>query len=451
MRADSASFHGLPRRRYIARRLWLAGCAAALLLTTLAVSPAAAGGKPTLGDPAVISSWNLLAEHTFLGDTTKKPQEAFLYLGFVDAAMYDAVVGIDGRYKPYSLHAHAPHGASDQAAAVAAAYKVVSTYSPYAHTTLDAAYAASLAQIPNGQAKTDGIAFGILAADNLIALRVADGRNAPVLFTKAPAPGVWRPTPPGNLAMFVPWMGAVTPLLVHSGAQFGEPGPPPALTSKRYTRDFKEVKALGSAGSTKRTTDQTNTALFFSGNATIQYIAALVDQMQTRHMDIVDAARLFAAVDMSMADAVISVWDAKLPVRVLATDHGDQPGEHGRQRQDDPGRDVGPVARHASVPGLCQRVFRRHRRVHPRPGTDPRHAAPEPDPHLLGRSGRHPALQLRQEARQRRHQRQGLAGDPLPVRGHGRSEDGPPGRRLGARPLLRAPRPSRRLSTLTAP
>jgi hypothetical protein len=312
MRADSGSFHGLPRRRYIARRLWLAGCAAALLLTTLAVSPAVAGGKPTLGDPAVISSWNLLAEQTFLGDTTKKPQEAFLYLGFVDAAMYDAVVGIDGRYEPYSLHARAPHGASDQAAAVAAAYKVVSTYSPYAHTTLDAAYAASLSQIPNGQAKIDGIAFGILAADNLIALRVADGRNAPVLFTKAAAPGVWRPTPPGNLAMFVPWMGAVTPFLVHSGSQFGEPGPPPALTSKRYTRDFKEVKALGSATSTKRTTDQTNTALFFSGNATIQYIAALVDQMQTRHMDIVDAARLFAAVDMSMADAVISVWDAKL-------------------------------------------------------------------------------------------------------------------------------------------
>jgi hypothetical protein len=312
MRADSVSFHGLRRRRHIARRIWLAGCAAALLLTTLAVSPAAAGGKPTLGDPAVISSWNLLAEQTFLGDVTKKPQEAFLYLGFVDAAMYDAVVGIDGRYEPYSLRAHAPHGASDQAAAVAAAYKILSTYSPYAQSTLDTAHAASLALIPDGQAKTDGIAFGILAADNVIALRATDGRNAPVLFTKAPAPGVWRPTPPANLAMFVPWMGAVTPLLVHSGSQFGEPGPPPALTSKRYTRDFREVKALGSAGSTARTIDQTNTALFFSGNATIQYIATLVDQMQTRHLDIVDSARLFAAVDMSMADAVISVWDAKL-------------------------------------------------------------------------------------------------------------------------------------------
>jgi hypothetical protein len=290
----------------------VASLATALLLTSLTVSPAAAHHGKKLGDPTVISSWILLAQQTFLGDTTTKPQEAFLYLGFVEAAVYDAVVGIDGRYRPYSLHADAPKGASDQAAAVAAAHKVISTYSPYAQVALDAAKAASLGQIPDGQAKTDGIAFGILAADNLIASRANDGRNANVLFTKAPAPGVWRPTPPANLAMFVPWMGAVTPLLVQSGAQFGEPGPPPAMTSWQYTRDYVEVKALGSAGSTQRTMRQTQIANFFSGNATVQFDAALVDQMTKRHMDIVDAARMFAAVGMSMADAVISVWHSKL-------------------------------------------------------------------------------------------------------------------------------------------
>jgi hypothetical protein len=178
-------------------------------------------------------------------------------------------------------------------------------------STLDADYATSLGAITDSQAKTDGIAFGILAADNLIGMRSNDGRNAPVLFTKPEAPGVWRPTPPAYLPMFVPWMGAVTPMVVQSGAQFGEPGPPPALTSRHYTRDFAEVKSLGSAGSSTRTGDQTNTALFFSGNATVQYIAALVDQMTVRSLDIVDAARMFAAVDISMADAVISVWHAK--------------------------------------------------------------------------------------------------------------------------------------------
>ncbi len=111
--------------------------------------------------------------------------------------------------------------------------------------------------------------------------------------------------------MAVPWMGAVTPLLVRSGAQFGEPGPPPALTSDRYTRDFNEVKALGSATSTVRTAAQTSTALFFSGNAAVQFNAALRDQMTVRHPDIVDAGRMFAAVDMSEADAIISAWHAK--------------------------------------------------------------------------------------------------------------------------------------------
>ena len=106
------------------------------------------------------------------------------------------MVGIDGRYEPYRFHAHAPRGASATAAAVAAAYNVVVTYSPYAKANLDAAYATSLAQIPDGKAKTRGIAFGTLAADNFIAMRANDGRNAPISSPSHP-PGVWRPTPPG--------------------------------------------------------------------------------------------------------------------------------------------------------------------------------------------------------------------------------------------------------------
>jgi len=259
----------------------------------------------------VVPNWNAIAVTTFSADPAKVPQETPLYVAFVQAAVYDAVVGIDGRYEPYRFDARAPRGASAQAAAVAAAYEVLVTYSPYAKTNLDAAYATSLAQIPDGKAKSRGIAFGTLAADNLIAMRANDGRNAPIFFTQPPAPGVWRPTPPGFVPMAVPWMGAVTPLLLRSGAQFGEPGPPPALTSNRYTRDFNEVKAFGSMNSTVRTADQTSTALFFSGNAAVQYNAALRDQIAVRHPDLVDAARIFAAVDMSEADAIISVWHAK--------------------------------------------------------------------------------------------------------------------------------------------
>ena len=312
MRAVLLAAGASPRDRHTHSHGSLIACAAVLLVTALGIA-STASAETTAGarDPAVISDWNALAVTTFGADLTKLPQETPLYVAFVQAAVYNAVVGIDGRYEPYRFDARAPRRASAQAAAVAAAYTVLVTYSPYAKANLDAAYATSLAQIPDGKAKTRGIAFGTLAALNLIAMRTNDGRNAPVVFTQPPAPGVWRPTPPAFTPMAVPWMGSVTPLLLRSGAQFGEPGPPPALTSHRYTRDFNEVKAFGASNSTVRTAEQTSTALFFSGNAAVQFNAALRDQITVRRPDIVNAARMFAAVDMSEADAIISVWHAK--------------------------------------------------------------------------------------------------------------------------------------------
>jgi hypothetical protein len=300
------------RRRHAQIRSWLAALAAAALLTTLATGTATAAATPAAaaGDPTVISDWNAIAVTTLVGDMTKQGTETILYMGLVQAAVYDAVVGVEGRYSPYRFHAHAPHGTSAQAAAVAAAHKVLVTYVPSAQATLDTAYVSSLAQLPDGKAKTRGIAFGTRAADNLIRLRANDGRNAPILFTQPPAPGVWRPTPPAFLPMSAPWFAFVTPLLVHSATQFAPPAPP-ALTSARYTRDFNEVKAMGSLTSTERTAAQTSTATFFSGSALVQYNAALRDQVTVRHLDIVDAARMFAAIDMSVADSEITVWRAK--------------------------------------------------------------------------------------------------------------------------------------------
>jgi len=301
----------IPTRFRSARR-WFA-CCAAVLLATAAAGTANAATTPlpaSASDPAVISDWNAIAVTTLAGDTTKGVVEDVLYMGFVQAAVYNAVVGVDGQYAPYRFHAHAPRGTSAQAAAVAAAHQVLVTYVPSAQDTLDADYATSLAQIPDGMAKTQGIAFGTRAADHLIRQRANDGRNAPIQFTQPPAPGVWRPTPPGFLPMETPWLGFVTPLLLHSATQFA-PAPPPALTSARYTRDFNEVKAFGSDNSTERTADQTATALFFSGSPLVQFNTALRDQVTVRHLDIAAAARMFAAADMSVADALITVWHAK--------------------------------------------------------------------------------------------------------------------------------------------
>jgi hypothetical protein len=214
------------------------------------------------------------------------------------------------------------HGACAQAAAVAAVHKVLVTYSPYAQATLDAAYATSLAQIPDGKAKTLGVAFGTLAADNLIAMRANDGRNAPVLFTQPPAPGVWRPTPSAFLPMAVPWMGAVTPMLLRSGAQFGEPGPPPALTSARYTRDFAEVKKwLGDLDSTDDGADEHRAVLLRQPRRAVQRGAAGPDDRaapghRRRRSDVRRGRHERGRrVHIRMAREV--------PLRLLAADHRD--------------------------------------------------------------------------------------------------------------------------------
>jgi hypothetical protein len=304
----------LPPRRTRSRiRAWIVAGAVTALLATSGLLVGGAAASAPLGDPAVIGQWNLIAQTTLLGDTTKRPQEHFLYLSFMNIAMYDAVVGIHGRYQPYALHASPPADVSDVAAVAAAAHHILETYSPYAQGALDTAYANALMGIPE-PARSNGIAYGTLSANTIIALRANDGRNANITFNQAPAPGVWRPTPPAFLPMFVPWMGAVKPLVLKSGAQFGEPGLPYSLTSKQYTTEFNEVKRMGGSVATgsDRTDDQTATALFFSGNAQVQYTGALIDQAVIRDMDIVDAARLFAAVNTSIGDALIAVWHAKL-------------------------------------------------------------------------------------------------------------------------------------------
>ncbi|GIF70998.1 vanadium-dependent haloperoxidase [Asanoa siamensis] len=292
-------------------RRWLVSSLACVLFAPfVGAVPADAAVDPP-GDPAVVAEWNAVAVTTLVGDTGKAPIEGLLYLGFVHAAVYNAVVGITGDYEPYRFRSRAPRGASATAAAAAAAHQVLVTYSPYARSTLDAALATSLARIPDGRAKTTGVAFGVLAADTLIRQRVDDGRYAPVQFTRPPAVGVWRPTPPALLPFSAPWLGGVRPLLVRDGAQFGRPGPPPALGSARYARDFDEVKAVGSATSTVRTQAQTDTARFFSGNVIPQFNAALRDQAATRGLRLAESARMFAAVDMSLADTAISVWHSK--------------------------------------------------------------------------------------------------------------------------------------------
>ncbi|MFE0628594.1 vanadium-dependent haloperoxidase [Streptomyces sp. NPDC058864] len=284
-------------------------------VSAAAFAPAHASGRERqpAADPAAVREWNAIATDvigTNLG-TTRPSGQAVVWHGFVSVAVHNAVVGIEGRYAPYKWHARGPAGASSEAAAVTAAHDVLLSDFPASRELLDAAYADSLARIPDGTAKRQGVAFGARAADHVIRLRAGDGRFATVEFTTPPAPGVWRPTPPGNLPFIDTWLARLRPLALTSPSQF-RPGPPPALTSARYARDVDEVRIMGARTGSPRTAQQTETALFFGGNLAVQLQSAFRDHSARHRLDIADTARLFAAANTAATDAVITAWDAKL-------------------------------------------------------------------------------------------------------------------------------------------
>ena len=295
--------------------------ATALLGAMLLGPTPAAGARPEpAADAGVIAAWNEIAVNTITKPVAQGGRganaEAFVWYAFVHAAMYNAVVGITHEYDLYRWHVRGPAIASPQAAAAVAAHDVLMEYfgaNAAIAASLDASLQSSLAQIPDGVSETLGIRYGERAADRLIELRVNDGRFAPVVFSppQPPAPGVWRPTPPANAPFFDPWMGQVEPLLLDTASQF-RPGPPPAIGSDLYVAEFNEVRDYGSKTSTVRTTEQTQLALFVNDIPVIPIQAALRDLVDRRDLDISDSARLFAAVDMSIADAIIATWDGKL-------------------------------------------------------------------------------------------------------------------------------------------
>ena len=165
-------------------------------------------------------------------------------------------------------------------------------------------YAEALALIADGQAKDDGKAVGLAAANGIIALRAGDGRLTPIGTTspfppKPPGPGVWRLTPPAFAAPQVPWTGSVTPFVLERGDQF-LPGPPPSLGSKRWVRDFNEIKSYGRAGEQRsdRRANRGRPVLYGERDQAVQPRCS-VTSPTARALDLLQTARLAAMVTSS--------------------------------------------------------------------------------------------------------------------------------------------------------
>jgi PAP2 superfamily len=283
-----------------------------------------------------VSTWNTVAVQATLtaGENAVVQSRT---LAIVHVAIHDALNSIDSRYERYAFKGDVQPGASVDAAVAAAARDalvgaIVVGPLPFppqfgtpaqqalAVAQVNTAYAMVLAAIPDGAPKTNGITLGQAAAAAILALRSTDHATALVPYTPGTQPGDWQPTPnplpfdPPAAADFLPavlpgW-GHVTPFVLRRSTQF-EPDGPPRLSSKRYARDYNEVKAIGEKNSAIRTAEQTSIARFWYENASAAWSRIAIIVAHSQGLNLWDTARLLALVNLAMADGVIAGWETK--------------------------------------------------------------------------------------------------------------------------------------------
>jgi hypothetical protein len=241
---------------------------------------------------------------------TVHPTRSF---AIMHAAIYDAVNAIDRTHRPYLVRlSGVPQDASQEAAAASAAYEVLIALYPAFKATLVTQLQQSLAQIPDGKDKAQGVLIGQQVADRVLALRSNDGSNAPPIpYVFAKAPGDYQSTPPNfpPQPQFTHW-SRVTPFALPHANQF-RPGPPPALASDTYSDVFNEIKSVGMANSTTATPDEALTGKFWNG-AIQNYWNEIAQTLSVAHgLTTAQNARLFALLNLSLADDVIAFYDAK--------------------------------------------------------------------------------------------------------------------------------------------
>jgi hypothetical protein len=259
----------------------------------------------------VVLDWNAIAVDTFLANQ-QNPFAQARYAAIVQLAVFEAVNAIEGEYQAYLGTISAPPGASADAAAIQAAYDVLFYYFPNSASTLNGELSNSLGTIPDGQAKTDGIATGHAAAAAMIALRANDG-SAPLTFYTPgpPVPGAWQATPSCPVingvaeGAFFNWQN-VTPFGIPDAHAYLL-GPPPALTSNQYAKTYNEVKTVGSLTSTQRSQDRANVVLFYEvSSPTLVFNEAARQVSQERWHSLSENARALALINMAISDSLVA-------------------------------------------------------------------------------------------------------------------------------------------------
>jgi hypothetical protein len=288
-----------------------------IVLSLLGIGLGLTSASEVLAQNAV-ADWHTVLESSVAG-SGRKNAVALPFYAYVDVAMYDAIASINRRYEPFAVRVHAPRGASEDAAAASAAHDVLVHYLPAHAATLDSALAASLALIPDGQSKTDGIQVGQAVAASWLALRTGDGLEAPLVYTPGHGPGVWEPVPtypapPPNTpaAPVGVWMTQFKPFALQNADQFlDEVPPPPALTSRAWARNFNLTKDFGALNSTVRSAQQTEIGKFWTDDAAAQYSRAFRSLITSEHLNTAESARLGAMYSVAASDSITACMNAK--------------------------------------------------------------------------------------------------------------------------------------------
>ena len=262
----------------------------------------------------VVLDWNAIMVTTVSG---QNPFAQARLAAITQVAVFEAVNSITLDHEPYLEPVAAPPGASADAAAVAAAHAVLSFYLPSAAPALDAARATSLAAIPDGLPKDDGVAVGQAAAAQLITLRGSDG-SAPPQFAQPTAtePGAWQTTPscPAAGGILFHWQN-LRPFGVRSNAQF-RVDPPPALSSPEYARDYNEVLSVGSSTSTARPQDRADAARVYAALSAVGAWNRAAEQLAAGEpLSLSEHARILAVLNMALSDGLASSMESKYHYR----------------------------------------------------------------------------------------------------------------------------------------